>query len=83
MKIIDAHMHMGDDKMFAAQDTEADILAYMGRNGIGGVLLQPGLVPLNIRQAHLRIAQMAQEMPEKVWGWPVFRLISLRRSTKG
>ena len=41
-KIIDAHMHLGEDLIYNSNDGEELILGYMEEFSIDGVLLQPG-----------------------------------------
>jgi hypothetical protein len=65
-------MHMGHDMMFAAQDAEEDILAYMNENRIDGVLLQPGVLPPDVRQAHERIFRFCHQLPGRAWGLACF-----------
>ena len=48
-KIIDAHMHLGEDLIYGSNDSEEIILGYMKKFAIDGVILQPGLKTNNWR----------------------------------
>ena len=44
MRIIDAHMHLGEDLMFRTDDSEETLLRAMDDNGISAQIVQPGIV---------------------------------------
>lgn len=72
MKIIDAHMHLGEDLMYNTDDSEEVLLKAMDDNGITGQVLQPGIVARDQKKAHERIYRFAQQHPGRVWGVAVF-----------
>lgn len=72
MKIIDAHMHLGEDLMFNINDSEEDLLRVMDDNGIAAQLVQPGIVPRDQKKAHERIQRFAVQNPGRVHGIACF-----------
>lgn len=69
--IIDSHMHLGEDLIFNTNDSEDDILAYFDEWDIGGALLQPGIMPVDVKAAHQRIYELTKKYPDKFWGCTV------------
>lgn len=67
-KIIDAHMHLGEDLIYNSNDDEARVLGYMEEFGIDGVLLQPGLKTYDWRKSCERIRDFAADHPGRGWG---------------
>lgn len=67
-KIIDAHMHLGEDLIYNSNDSEEHILSYMNQFGIDGVILQPGLKVHDWRKSCERIRDFAAANPERAWG---------------
>ena len=67
-KIIDAHMHLGEDLIYNSNDGEERILGYMEEFSIDGVLLQPGLKTHDWQKACERIRDFAQAHPGRAWG---------------
>lgn len=67
-RIIDAHMHLGEDLIYGSDDNEATILGYMREFNIHGVILQPGLKTFDWRKACVRIHDFAQANPGRAWG---------------
>jgi len=72
MKIIDTHMHLGEDLMFLTDDSEKVILDTMEANGVSAFMLQPGIVSRNQKKAHERIRRFLDANPGKGWGIAVF-----------
>ena len=72
MRIIDAHMHLGEDLMFGTDDSEETLLAAMDANGISIQLVQPGIVARDQEAAHERIARFAGANPGRVYGISCF-----------
>jgi len=72
MKIIDAHMHLGEDLMFNTDDSEEVLLRTMEDNGIAALVLQPGIVSRDQRKAHQRIRDFGAANPGKVFGLACF-----------
>ena len=66
--IIDSHMHLGEDIIFNTDDDEREILRYMEENGIGGAILQTGILPRDVKRANERIYALTQAYPGKFWG---------------
>jgi hypothetical protein len=67
MRIIDAHMHLGEDLMFCSDDSEEVLLSTMDAYGISAQVVQPGIVSRDQRRAHERIRRFA-EAPYGNWG---------------
>lgn len=67
-KIIDTHMHLGEDLIYGSNDNEETILGYMREFAIDGVILQPGLKTNNWRKACERIRDFAGANPGRAWG---------------
>ena len=72
MRIIDAHMHLGEDLMFLTDDSEEVILKAMDDNGITAQILQPGIVSRDQKKAHERIRRFADAHPGRAFGVAVF-----------
>lgn len=72
MRIIDAHMHLGEDLMFNTDDSEEVLLKMMDANGIDALVLQPGIVARDQRRAHERIRDFAARYPGRVFGLACF-----------
>jgi uncharacterized protein len=72
MKIIDAHMHLGEDLMFNTDDSEEVLLKAMDDNGIHAQIVQPGILTRDQRKAHERIRRFADANPGRVWGLACF-----------
>ncbi len=72
MRIIDAHMHLGEDLMFSTDDSEETLLRVMDENGISAQIVQPGVVARDQRKAHERIARFAAAHPGRVYGLACF-----------
>jgi uncharacterized protein len=67
-KIIDAHMHLGEDLLYDSNDAEETILGYMKEFAIDGVILQPGLKTHNWKNSCARIRDFAAAHPGRAWG---------------
>lgn len=50
MKIIDAHMHLGEDLMFNTDDSEEVLLKAMDDNGVAAQLIMPGIMARDQRR---------------------------------
>ena len=72
MRIIDAHMHLGEDLMFNTDDSEEVLFHAMDDNGIAAQLVQPGIVSRDQKAAHERIYRFSQGHPERVHGIACF-----------
>jgi hypothetical protein len=72
MKIIDAHMHLGEDVMFGTDDSEEALISAMDRHGIDAQVVQPGIIARDQRKAHERIARFAAMHPGRVFGLACF-----------
>lgn len=67
-RIIDAHMHLGEDLIYNSNDSEECILGYMDKFCIDGVILQPGLKVHNWHKACERIHNFCVAHPQRGWG---------------
>jgi hypothetical protein len=72
MRIIDAHMHLGEDLMFLTDDSEEVLLRSMDETGVDELMLQPGIVAADQKRAHERIAAFAKANPGRVHGIACF-----------
>jgi len=67
-RIIDTHMHLGEDLIYNTFDDEARVWGYMQEFGIDGVILQPGHLNYGFRQGCTRIRDFAAAHPGQAWG---------------
>ncbi len=72
MRIVDAHMHLGEDLMFLTDDSEDVVLNAMDANGIAAQILQPGIVSRDQKKAHQRIKRFADAHPGRAFGLACF-----------
>lgn len=72
MRIIDAHMHLGEDLLFLTDDSERMLLDVMDRNGVNAQLVMPGIVAKDQKKAHERIRRFADAHPGRAWGIACF-----------
>ena len=72
MRIIDAHMHLGEDLLYLTDDSEELLLRTMENCGVSELVLQPGIVARDQRQAHERIRRFADAHPGRVHGMACF-----------
>lgn len=72
MKIIDAHMHIGEDLMFLTDDSEEVLLESMDANGVDALMLQPGIIAKDQKLAHERIRAFSLANPGRVHGIACF-----------
>ncbi len=72
MKIIDAHMHLGEDLLFNSDDSEETLLRTMDEHGISAQVVQPGIVARDQVKAHERIRRFADRNPGRCYGVAVF-----------
>jgi predicted TIM-barrel fold metal-dependent hydrolase len=72
MRIIDAHMHLGEDLLFGTDDSEETLLRVMDENGIAAQVVQPGIVARDQRKAHERIRRFADRHPGRCYGVACF-----------
>jgi len=72
MRIIDAHMHLGEDLVFLTDDSEETLLTAMNENGIAAQLIMPGIVSRDQKKAHERIRRFADAHPGRAYGVACF-----------
>jgi predicted TIM-barrel fold metal-dependent hydrolase len=72
MRIIDAHMHLGEDLLFGTDDSEEVLLDAMDAHGIAAQIVQPGIVARDQKKAHERIRRFAERHPGRCHGVAVF-----------
>jgi len=72
MRIIDAHMHLGEDLLFLTDDSEQMLLEVMDRHGVDAQLVMPGIVARDQKKAHERIRRFADAHPGRAWGIACF-----------
>ena len=72
MRIIDAHMHLGEDLMFLTDDSEEALIRGMDENGISAQIIMPGIVSRDQKKAHERIRRFADAHPGRAYGVAVF-----------
>ena len=68
MRIVDAHYHLGDCRVFGLNVDEDDILAAMDRNGVSAALVQPFPGASDAAAVHDRIAALARSHPARIHG---------------
>ena len=69
--IIDAHVHLGRDRVFDEEQSEEEILGVMNANGVDIAIVQPMVDTPTIdvtRQIHNRIAEMSKQNPKRIFG---------------
>ena len=69
--IIDAHVHLGHDRVFDEEQTEKDILNVMNANGVDVAIVQPMVDTPTIdvaQQIHNQIAEMSRQNPKRILG---------------
>ena len=72
MRIIDSHMHLGEDLMFVSDDSEEVLLKAMDDHGIAAQVVQPGIVSRDQKKAHERIRRFAAAHPGRIFGLACF-----------
>ena len=72
MRIIDAHMHLGEDLLFTTDDSEEVLLKTMDDHGITAQVVQPGIVARDQKKAHERIRRFAAANPGRCYGLACF-----------
>ncbi len=72
MRIIDAHMHLGEDLMFLTDDSEETLLTAMDENGVNAQILMPGIVSRDQKKAHERIKRFIDAHPGRAFGIACF-----------
>lgn len=71
MKILDAHIHLGEDCVFDEVQTEQDILNACEQYGVTGGIIQPFIPRMYVqatREIHDRIAEMCRMYPGRFHG---------------
>jgi predicted TIM-barrel fold metal-dependent hydrolase len=68
MKIIDAHMHLGECRVFDINLTEEDLLRGLDENGIETAIVQPFPGCKDFRATHDRIATLVAKHPGRIYG---------------
>lgn len=69
--IIDAHVHLGHDRVFDEEQSEKEILSVMNANGVDVAIVQPMVdtPTLDVAQEiHNRIAEMCKQNPKRIFG---------------
>lgn len=69
--IIDAHVHLGHDRVFDEEQSEKEILDVMNANGVDAAVVQPMVDTPSIDAAqenHNRIAEMSRQNPKRIFG---------------
>lgn len=68
MKIIDAHMHLGECRVFGLDISEQEIIECMDKNEVHGVIVQPFPGCVDFRATHDRIANFAAKHKGRIFG---------------
>jgi len=69
--IIDAHVHLGHDRVFDEEQSEKEILDVMNANGVDVAIVQPMVDTPTIdvaQEIHNRIAEMSRQNPKRIFG---------------
>ncbi len=72
MRIIDAHMHLGEDLLFSTDDSEEVLLKAMDDHCIAAQIVQLGIVAWDQKKAHERIRRFAASHPGRCFGLACF-----------
>ena len=83
MRIIDAHMHLGEDLIFSTDDSEELLLKTMDDNGIAAQMIMPGIMSRDQKKAHERIQAFGRSHPGPAYGIAVFQPLSRRADLYG
>jgi predicted TIM-barrel fold metal-dependent hydrolase len=68
MKIIDAHVHLGDCRMCEYDNTEAEVFRAREEHGVTTILLQPFPNPLDVERVHAEISALSRKHLGHVYG---------------
>ncbi|MBA7704978.1 hypothetical protein ES703_113801 [subsurface metagenome] len=69
--IIDAHVHLGHDRVFDEEQSEKEILSVMNANGVDVAIVQPMVDTPTIdvaQEIHNRVAEMSRQNPNRILG---------------
>ncbi len=66
--IVNPHAHIGDTKVFDAENFEEDLIRAMDANGIDVSIVMPSAGSSNAAAVHDRIAAMGQQHPGRIFG---------------
>jgi hypothetical protein len=67
-KVVDAHAHLGECRVFGLQSQEAELVRAMDENGIDATIVQPFPGAVDPVQAHDRIAALCARYPGRFFG---------------
>lgn len=68
MKIIDAHIHLGDCRVFDMNITEDQLMEAIENAGIDAAIVQPFPGANDCKEVHDRIYQLSKKYPGKIFG---------------
>ena len=66
--IVDAHVHLGDCRVFDLNNTEDEVIGTMDSNGVEVAVVQPFPGARDVANVHDRIAKLAKTHPERIFG---------------
>ena len=72
MLLVDAHTHVGVERLFNIVMTQEELLREMDRNGIDIALVQPQAGAPDIMRNHEEIAELSQKHPGRIYGMASF-----------
>ena len=66
--IIDAHVHLGDCRVFDLNNTEDEVIGTMDSNEVEVAVVQPFPGARDVEDVHNRIAALAKTHPGRIFG---------------
>lgn len=66
--IVSAHAHIGDSRVFDADNTEEELIEAMDQAGVHVSIVMPSAGCANAAAVHDRIARMAKAYPQRIFG---------------
>ncbi len=68
MKVIDAHVHLGDCRMCEYDNSEEEVLRALKNNEVAASILQPFPNARDPQRVHERISELSRKMPGRAYG---------------
>ena len=66
--IVDAHVHLGDCRVFDLNNTEDEVIGTMDSNEVEVAVVQPFPGARDVEDVHNRIAKLAKVYPDRIFG---------------
>jgi predicted TIM-barrel fold metal-dependent hydrolase len=68
MRIVNAHAHLGDTRVFDGNTREEDLIAAMDAHGIDAAIVMPSAGAASPPAVHDRIAELGRRYPARIFG---------------